>query len=196
VRYPALVLARATTELCAPVPVVGTLLAVIALGSDPNPPLALRHAAIAEAVGVLVPLAGVVAGVRSGRFVDHHIPDRRGRPLPFLLWAGALVAAGELARADGAGARLSAATWAVAAVLVAAAAANLFWKLSLHTALAAAALTIAAALVGPAALVAAPLLYLVAWARVRVGAHSPAQVLAAVAIGAAVSWAALARGPA
>jgi membrane-associated phospholipid phosphatase len=188
-------LARATTELLAPVPVVGTLLAVVAFGSEPDAPLALRHTLVAEAIGVLIPLAGLAAGVWTGRFADHHIPDRRGRPLPFLLWAGALLAAGELARADGAGAGLTAATRAVAAVLVTAAAANAVWKLSLHTALVAAAVTAAAALVGPAALFAAPLLFLVAWARVRLRAHSVVQVLAAMLIGATVSWAVLARGP-
>jgi membrane-associated phospholipid phosphatase len=71
--------------------------------------------------------------------------------------------------------------------LVAAAAVNLVWKLSLHAAMAAVVLASAALLLHPVALAASPLLALVAWARVRLAAHTPAQVAGGVVLGIAAA---------
>ena len=55
---------------------------------------------------------------------------------------------------------------------------NLLWKISLHTALIAASVTLLVILYGPTAIVTAVLLPLIAWARLKLGYHSLAQVAA------------------
>jgi membrane-associated phospholipid phosphatase len=67
---------------------------------------------------------------------------------------------------------------------------TLVWKISIHTAVAAGAVVVLALVFGPALLVLAPLVALSGWARVEVGDHTPAQVLAGAAVGAAVAGAA------
>ena len=69
---------------------------------------------------------------------------------------------------------------------------TLTWKISFHAAVAAGALGILALAFGQAALLAAPLLGLIGWARVRLGAHTPAQVYAGVLIGGPIVAAAFA----
>ena len=54
---------------------------------------------------------------------------------------------------------------------------NLLWKISIHTALIAASVTLLVILYGPTAIVTAVLLPLIAWARLKLGYHSLAQVV-------------------
>jgi membrane-associated phospholipid phosphatase len=76
---------------------------------------------------------------------------------------------------------------AMAAGLAASLLVNLFWKLSLHTAVMAGAVAILGVMFGPPLLVLAPLVGLVGWSRVEVGDHSSAQVAAGAGLGAAVA---------
>ena len=64
---------------------------------------------------------------------------------------------------------------------------TLWWKISVHAAIAAGAATVLTLLFGAALLAAWPLVALIAWSRVQVGDHTPAQVLAGVALGLAVN---------
>src|SRR4029450_5704830 len=60
-------------------------------------------------------------------------------------------------------------------------------KVSGHAAMASGAATVLVLVFGPALLVVWPLVALIAWSRVQVGDHTPAQVLAGVALGVIVN---------
>jgi membrane-associated phospholipid phosphatase len=64
---------------------------------------------------------------------------------------------------------------------------TLWWKISVHAAIAAGAATVLTLVFGPALLAVWPLVALIAWSRVQVGDHTPAQVLAGVALGIVVN---------
>ena len=67
---------------------------------------------------------------------------------------------------------------------------TLRWKISVHVGALAGIIVVCTILIGPQALIVAPLVPLVAWARVELGAHTPAQAIAGGVIGALVSGAA------
>jgi len=67
----------------------------------------------------------------------------------------------------------------LAATLVA----TLWWKLSVHTAAASGTVAILALTFGPVLTLSLPAVALVAWARVRLGDHTPAQTVAGGALG-------------
>jgi membrane-associated phospholipid phosphatase len=64
---------------------------------------------------------------------------------------------------------------------------TLWWKTSVHAAVAAGAGTVLPLVFGPALLAVWPLVALIAWSRVQVGDHTPAQVLAGIALGIVVN---------
>lgn len=64
---------------------------------------------------------------------------------------------------------------------------SLWWKISVHAAIAAGAATVLLLVFGLAQLVVWPLVALIAWSRVQVGDHTPAQVLAGIALGIVVN---------
>ena len=64
---------------------------------------------------------------------------------------------------------------------------TLWWKISVHAAIAAGAATVLLLVFGLALLVVWPLVALIAWSRVQVGDHTPAQVLAGIALGIVVN---------
>jgi membrane-associated phospholipid phosphatase len=64
---------------------------------------------------------------------------------------------------------------------------SLVWKLSVHSGAVAGTMVVLTLIFGPAALVLAVLAGAVAWARVEVGDHTPAQVIAGGAIGTIVA---------
>jgi membrane-associated phospholipid phosphatase len=64
---------------------------------------------------------------------------------------------------------------------------TLAWKISIHVAVVAGAVTILTLVFGAAALMLAPLVVLVGWARVALHDHTPAQTVAGAALGALVA---------
>jgi membrane-associated phospholipid phosphatase len=64
---------------------------------------------------------------------------------------------------------------------------TLWWKISVHAAIAAGAATVLLLVFGPALLVVWPLVAVIAWCRVQVGDHTPAQVLAGATLGVVVN---------
>jgi membrane-associated phospholipid phosphatase len=64
---------------------------------------------------------------------------------------------------------------------------TLWWKISVHAAIAAGAATVLTLVFGTAPLAAWPLVALIAWSRVQVGDHTTAQVLAGIALGIVVN---------
>ena len=76
---------------------------------------------------------------------------------------------------------------AMAVALAVATLVTLFWKVSLHAAVAGGTIAVLWRVFGPAALALTPLVGLLAWARVAVGAHSPSQVVAGIGLGTTIA---------
>lgn len=139
----------------------------------------------------VIPAAIVHLGVRRGRYGDHHLARREQRAVPMAL-AMLSVSSGVAALAVlGAPGAIVALQVAVLATLLVATVVTLRWKVSLHLAVvcaSATALTIVgrgwwalAWLVAPA----------VARARLRLTAHTPAQVVAGAVLGTVITGAVL-----
>lgn len=76
---------------------------------------------------------------------------------------------------------------AMAVGLAASTTVTLFWKISVHTAVNAGAVTILVLVFGPGLLVLAPAVALVGWSRVEVEEHSPLQTVGGAVLGAVVA---------
>ena len=193
-RTPATGFAYAVTYLLSPLtlPPVVTAAAASALGAGPGEVLA--GAAVALVANGLVPLAVLVAMVRRGAARTLEVRERSKRALPFAVGvAGSLLAAwGFAAVADGPrGVLVPLALWQALNTAVLWAITAAATKVSVHLDAAASAAALAAWLalhgapaLGPWAVGLALCVPLVAWSRLHLGAHTPAQVGLGVALGA------------
>jgi membrane-associated phospholipid phosphatase len=179
--------ARLVGELLSPPLILVALALVVAWDSSPTPGMALVWAAVAAAFASVLPYALILHGVRRGRLVDRNISIREQR-VGFGAVAIASILAGlAVLAAFDAPAEMVALLASVAVGVACGWVITLWWKVSVHAAIAAGAATVLMLIHGPALLVAWPLVALVAWSRVEVGDHTPAQVLAGVALGVAVN---------
>jgi membrane-associated phospholipid phosphatase len=139
----------------------------------------------------VVPVAVVLRGVRRGRYASLHVPRREDRPPLLAMVAGlTALAAVLLVLLDGATSSLVF-LGLMAACAVVGLTVSRRWKISLHAMVAAASAVVLVGLVPVTfpALLAVPL---VAAARVRLGAHTVAQVVVGSVVGAALAAASLA----
>ncbi len=151
-------------------------------------PAAWRWAGVSLALSVLAPICYLLWLHRRGLVSDLDVKRReeRFRPLAFTVLAQALYAA--LLRLGGAPALLGGLAAAVFIQTALVLAITLRWKISVHGAASAACVALLLYVAGPhasPALVAVPL---VAWSRIRLRRHTPAQTLAGAALGGAVMW--------
>jgi hypothetical protein len=174
------------TEVLAPAPTVTVLVLVIAGHSASTVAEAVRVGGLALLFTSLLPFLYILRGVRRRRLTDHHISERAQRPLPLLIGLGSMVVGLLVLAATGAPRELVALIGSMAVTLAAATAITLAWKISLHVAVAGGTLAVLALVFGPVALVFAPAVALLAWARVETGAHDLAQVLAGAVLGSAL----------
>ncbi len=179
-------LARLITEILAPTPVTAILLVAVSLQSAESLAAGIRWAAITVLIVCAIPLGFVLSQVRRGRLTDHHVRQREQRWLPMLVALGAVVVSFALLIWLGAPRELvvllvSMTVGAVVCLLI-----TLFWKLSIHTGTVAATALILAIIFGMPLLALELLAAFVAWARVELGVHTPAQVIGGGIIGAAV----------
>jgi membrane-associated phospholipid phosphatase len=179
-------LARAATELLAPANLAVAQLLLVGWHSSPGP-AGLGWGLLAATFCGLLPYGIVIAGVRRKRWGDRHLRDRRQRPGPLLAGLASVVAGLAILVALGAPRELVALVVAMLAGLAAALVVTLWWKLSLHTAGVAGTVAILALAFGPALILALPAVTLVAWSRVRLGDHTPAQTVAGAALGGLVA---------
>ncbi len=180
-------LARLVTEILAPAPTIVVLSLIVAWQSTPTAAEALKWGLLAALFASVLPFAFILLGVRRRRLTDHHVGVRQQRLIPFLFAAASMVVGLGLLGAWGAPSKVVALVAAMLAGLVTSILVTLFWKLSIHAAVIAVALTILTFLFGPWGLALTPLLGLVAWARVVVGDHDLAQVIAGAALGLTVA---------
>lgn len=179
--------ARLLTELLAPGWTAGALLLVVAFHSAPSAAIALRWLVPSLLFGSLLPVLYLGYQVHRRRLSDIHIRVRAQRPIPLLVGLSSVLVGLTLLVILGASRELLAVIGAMAAGLVVALLTSLIWKLSVHTGAVAGTVVVLALIFGPAAFVLALLAGAVAWARVEVGDHTPAQVIAGGAIGTIVA---------
>jgi membrane-associated phospholipid phosphatase len=135
----------------------------------------------------LIPYAIVIAGVHRRRWTDRHVRVRQQRLVPFLAAIASFLAGLALLVALGAPRQLIALVVAMLTCLAATMLVTLWWKLSLHTAAASGTVAILVLTLGPLLILALPVVALVAWSRIRLGDHTPAQTLAGAALGGLVA---------
>jgi membrane-associated phospholipid phosphatase len=179
--------ARLVGELLSPPPILAVLALVVAWDSSPTPAMAILWGGIAAVSASVLPYALILRGVRRGQFTDRNISLREQR----IRFAGVAVASiltglAVLAAFD-APAEMVALQASIAVGLACGWVITLWWKISVHAAIAAGAATVLLLVFGPALLVVWPLVAVIAWSRVGVGDHTPAQVLAGVALGIVVN---------
>ncbi len=182
-------LARYASTLLAPAPVSGLLVVFVAPYHTHNLLAAFVYAALTLFFISLRPLVFILLGVRSGKLSDSDVSRRTERTGPFLFGiASATLGLFVLMYLHGpksletmligtavGGLVLMVTTW--------------WWKISIHGASLAGALTMLTALYGPAMLPALFLLVLVCWSRVVLRRHTVAQVVAGSLVSIALTMA-------
>jgi membrane-associated phospholipid phosphatase len=179
--------ARLVGELLSPPPILAVLALVVAWDSSPTPAMAILWGGIAAVSASVLPYALILRGVRRGRLSDKNISLRQQR----IRFAGVAITSiltglAVLAAFD-APAEMVALQASIAVGVACGWVITLWWKISVHAAIAAGAATVLLLVFGPALLVVSPLVAVIAWSRVQVGDHTLAQVLAGVALGIVVN---------
>lgn len=178
-------MARLVTEVMSPgVPIMVVILVVAVHSAGAVRGLLLGLVATFFAAGF--PYGLVLIGVRRGRLTDHHISRREQRPRMMAIALASLAAGLLVLFWLDAPRALFALLAAMVAGLAVALAVTSFWKISIHSAVAAGTVTSLAILVSPWWLLLAPMVVLTAWARVEIREHTPEQVLVGAIVGAVV----------
>jgi hypothetical protein len=167
----------------APGPVASVLLLSVAMRTSENPADGLRIAAIAIGCAVLAPTLYIEWAVRRSWLTDRYPVRRTERYLPLAIGTACAVAAVVLVENGGGAKNLLDCMHAMALVLAAALVATLAYKVSVHAAAMAGAVIIVGQMFGPVCVVLMPLVGLVGWSRVALGAHTRLQVAAGMFIG-------------
>ena len=179
--------ARLVGELLSPPPILAVLALVVAWDSSPTPAMAVVWGGIAAVSASVLPYALILRGVRRGRLTDRNISLRQQR-VRFAAVAIASILTGlTVLAAFDAPAEMVALQVSIAVGVACGWVITLWWKISVHAAIAAGAATVLLLVFGLALLVVWPLVALIAWSRVQVGDHTPAQVLAGIALGIVVN---------
>jgi membrane-associated phospholipid phosphatase len=135
-----------------------------------------------------IPYLVLAAGVRRGRLTDMHLSRRDERPIMLAIGLASVMVGLALMALLDAPRELYALVGSMVAGVAVALLISTFWKISIHTSVTAGSVTILAVVLGPWALALGPLVCAVAWARVRLNAHTVGQVLVGAAVGAAVAF--------
>jgi membrane-associated phospholipid phosphatase len=190
-RTPARRVARAVTEVFAPaiwaaaMPLVVAVQATVeATGSVAA---GLAWGGLAALFGAVVPYGIIWLGVRRGHLSDHRIRNREQRVRPMLLGLLSVLVGLALLVLLGAPRALTAMVVTMFVIGAGCTAVNHYWKLSVHTAVAAGSSTVLVVVFGPELLASAAVVALTGWSRVEMGDHTPAQVLAGAAAGTALA---------
>jgi membrane-associated phospholipid phosphatase len=179
--------ARLVGEVLSPPPILAVLALVVAWDSSPTPAMAVVWGGIAAVSASVLPYALILRGVRRGRLTDRNISLRQQR-VRFAAVAIASILTGlTVLAAFDAPAEMVALQVSIAVGVACGWVITLWWKLPVHAAIAAGAATVLLLVFGLALLVVWPLVALIAWSRVQVGDHTPAQVLAGIALGIVVN---------
>ncbi|WP_229075661.1 phosphoesterase PA-phosphatase [Actinoplanes sp. DH11] len=180
-------LARVVSEVLAPAVLVAFLLLAVGWHAGNTPGVSRWWGLPGALFAAVIPLGYVLHGVRSGRFTDHHIPERADRRIPLLFGTASLICGLLLLIALGAPRDVLALLVAGGAGLAVFAAVTHWWKMSIHAGVAAGTVAALTAVHGPIALLGVPLVLLGCWARVKLTAHTRAQVVVGALVGALIA---------
>jgi membrane-associated phospholipid phosphatase len=179
--------ARLVGELLSPPPIIVVLALIVAWDGSPTPGMAIVWGGIAAVFASVLPYAVILGGVRRGRLSDKNISLREERiRFGVVAVTSILIGLAVLAAFDAPAEMVA----LLASILVGVACGwviTLWWKISVHAAIAAGAATVLMLVFGPALLAAWPLVGVIAWSRVQVGDHTAGQVIAGVALGIVVN---------
>ncbi|WFE50899.1 phosphatase PAP2 family protein [Micromonospora sp. WMMD1155] len=180
-------LARLVTEVTAPAVLVSLLILTVSWHSASRPGQGLVWGLLATVFVTGIPFAYIVSGVRRGRLTDHHVGRREQRRAPLLVGLGSVAGGlGLLTVLDAPRPVLALALAGLVGLAVTVSVSH-WWKMSIHSAVAAGALVILTLTFGTHVVIAAPVLALVGWSRVRLGDHTVPQVLAGGLLGALIA---------
>jgi hypothetical protein len=164
--------ARLVGEVLPPPPILAVLALVIAWDTSPTPAMAVVWGGIAAVSASVLPYALILRGVRRGRLSDKNISLRQQRIRFGVVAITSILLGLILLAAFDAPAELVALQASIAVGVACGWVITLWWKISVHAAIAAGAATVLLLVVGPALLVVWPLVALIAWSRVQVGDHT------------------------
>lgn len=181
--------ARWLTELFAPPVLAAALPPVIGAHAGRTVGSGLAWGLLGSLFVGVIPYSVIMYGVLRGRLSDRHIGVREQRTKPLALGLASVLVGIVLLVALGAPRELTALVVAMFVGGLVVTAVNHFWKLSVHAGVAAGTMLVLALTFGPALLATAVVVGAVGWSRVRLGDHTPAQVLAGTVVGAIVSGA-------
>lgn len=179
-------LAQVVTEISGPGVCAAAGLLTVAVHTAGNGAGAAWGAA-AAVLAAGVPMAYIAKGVRAGRWDDHHIGERRSRTVPLIVAATSVAVCVVVLIAVRAPRELVALVVAMLVGLLVVMTVTRWWKVSIHTSVAAGLLAILVILFGPWALAGLPVLAAVAWSRTVLDAHTWPQVVVGAALGGAVA---------
>lgn len=175
-------LARVVTELSGPAICAVAGLLVVAIRNAGNGAGAAWGGFAAIFVAG-VPMGYIARGVRAGKWADHHVGEREQRALPLLVAAASVAFAVILLVVVHAPPDLAALVAAMLAGLLIVLAVTHWWKVSIHTAVAAGLLGVFLVIFGLWALLGLTVLVAVAWSRTVMDAHSWPQVTVGALLG-------------
>jgi membrane-associated phospholipid phosphatase len=179
--------ARLVGELLSPPPILAVLALVVAWDSSPTAAMAILWGGIAAVSASVLPYALILRGVRRGRLSDRNISLREQRIRFGVVAITSILTGLAVLVVFDAPAEMVALQASIAVGVACGWVITLWWKISVHAAIAAGAATVLLLVFGPALLVVWPLVALIGWSRVQVGDHTPAQVLAGVTLGIVVN---------
>lgn len=178
--------ARAITEVWAPWVIVTMLPLVVAWQATRAAVPALGWGLLVSLTSSVLPMAVIVWGARSGRWDGHHVRDREGRLVPFLASIVLSSVGLVLLVVLGAPWTLVALDVTMVAALLVTGVVTIWWKVSMHAAVAAGAAGALVVLQGPVWWLSAPVVAAICWSRVRLGDHTASQVVGGSVVGAAM----------
>ncbi len=135
----------------------------------------------------VVPIGIITLGVRRGALTDQHIRVRRQRVVPMALSLLSVVAGVTLLHLLGAPREVFALVVAMLVGLVSSLLVTVVWQISIHMSVAGGTVMILLLVLGPRVLPAVLIAAAVAWSRLVLKAHTPAQLLAGTALGGAAA---------
>lgn len=179
-------LAKVVTEVSGPAIMVMVNLVIVA-ARNASHGAGAAWGAVAVLLCAGVPMAYVAKGVKTGKWSDHHVPDRRQRHMPLLVGLVCIATASVLLSVVRAPRELIALVLSQLVGLIVVMAVTRFWKISVHSSAAGGFVGILVAIYGLWAVLGVLPLALVAWSRTVLDAHTWPQVIVGAASGATVA---------
>jgi hypothetical protein len=180
-------IAVVVSEVLAPAVLVAVLLLTVGWHAGETPGVSRWWGLPGALFAAVIPLGYVLHGVRKGRLTNHHIPERAARRIPLLFGTASLVAGLLLLLALGAPREVLALLTTGGVGLAIFALVTHWWKMSIHAGVASGTVAALTVIYGAVALLGVPLVLLGCWARVRLTAHTPAQVVVGAMVGALIA---------